>query len=112
VAEVKASESDVDSDSETKLERGRKIIDAEPSATVATTKIQPGEPDEPEEGERLFHSQMWVKGTLLHFIVDSDIQNNLILEEVIKQLALPSTSHPQPYTIGWFRQGRDLRVSQ
>jgi hypothetical protein len=23
------------------------------------------------EGERLFHSQMWVKGTPLHFIVDS-----------------------------------------
>jgi hypothetical protein len=70
VAEVKASESDADSDSETEPERGRQIIDVEPSATVATTKLQPGEPDEPEEGERLFHSQMWVKGTLLHFIVD------------------------------------------
>jgi hypothetical protein len=71
VAEVKASESDADSDPETEPERGRRIIDAEPSATVATTKLQPGEPDEPEEGERLFHSQMWVKGTPLHFIVDS-----------------------------------------
>jgi hypothetical protein len=71
VAEVKASESDVDSDSEIEPERGRQIIDTEPSATVATTKLQPGEPDEPEEGERLFHSQMWVKGTPLHFIIDS-----------------------------------------
>jgi hypothetical protein len=56
----------------------------EPSATVATTKLQPGEPDEPEEGERLFHSYMWVKGTPLHFIVDSGSQKNLILAEVIK----------------------------
>jgi hypothetical protein len=56
VAEVKASESDVASDSEPEPERGRQIIDAEPSATVATTKLQPREPDEPEEGERLFHS--------------------------------------------------------
>jgi hypothetical protein len=71
VAEVKASESDADSDSETEPERGRWIIDVEPSATVATTKLQLGEPDEPEEGECLFHSQMWVKGTLLHFIIDS-----------------------------------------
>jgi hypothetical protein len=71
VAEVKASESDVGYDSESEPERGRWIIDIEPSATIATTKLQPGEPDEPEEGERLFHSQMWVKGTPLHFIVDS-----------------------------------------
>jgi hypothetical protein len=56
VAEVKAFESDAGSDSEPKPERGRQIIDAEPSATVATTKLQPGEPDEPEEGEHLFHS--------------------------------------------------------
>jgi hypothetical protein len=27
-------------------------------------------------------------------------------------LALPTTSHPQPYTIGWLRQGSDLRVIQ
>ena len=71
VDEVKASESDADSDSETELERGRWIIDAEPSATIATTQIQSGEPNESKEGECLFHSQMWVKGTPLHFIIDS-----------------------------------------
>ena len=52
---MKASESDADSNFETEPERGRRIIDAEPSATISTTKIHPGEPDEPEEGERLFH---------------------------------------------------------
>jgi hypothetical protein len=94
VAEVKASESDAGSDAESKLERGRWIIDAEPSATFATTKLQSSELDEPEEGEHLFHSQMWVKGTPLHFIVDSGTQKNLISAEVIKQLALPTMSHP------------------
>ena len=56
----------------------------ESSTTVATTKLQPGEPDEQEEEEHLFHSQMWVNGTLLHFIIDSGSQKNLISVEVIK----------------------------
>jgi hypothetical protein len=55
---------------------------------------------------------MWVKGTPLHFIIDSDSQKNLISTKVVKQLALPTMSHPQPYTIGWLHQGSDLRVSQ
>jgi hypothetical protein len=55
---------------------------------------------------------MWVKGTLLHFIVDSGSQKNLISAEVVKQLVLPTTPHPQPYTIGWIHHGNDLRVSQ
>jgi hypothetical protein len=83
----------------------RQIIDADPIAIVVTTTIQPEEPTDPEEGEHLFHSQMWVKGTPLHFIVDSGSQKNLISAEVIKQLGLSTTPHPQPYNIGWLRQG-------
>jgi hypothetical protein len=112
MAEVKASKSDVGFESKLEPERGRQIIDMEPSATVVTTKLQPGEPDEPEEGEHLFHSHMWVKGTPLHFIVDSGSQKNLISAEVIKRLALPTTPHPQPYTIGWLCQGSDLHINQ
>jgi hypothetical protein len=112
VAEVKASKSNAGSDSEPEPERGRRIIEAEPSATIATTKLQPAEPNELEEGERLFHSQMWVKGTPLHFIVDSNSHKNLISAEVVKRLALSTTPHPQPYTIGWLCQGSDLHVSQ
>jgi hypothetical protein len=78
VAEVKSFESDASSDSESEPKRGRQFIDMESSATIATTKVQPSEPDEPKEGERLFHSHMWVKETLLHFIIDSGNQNNLI----------------------------------
>jgi hypothetical protein len=39
VVEAKAFELDVDFDSNSEPERGRKIIDAEPSATIATTKL-------------------------------------------------------------------------
>jgi hypothetical protein len=48
VAEVKAFESNVGYDSEPELERGIWIIDVEPSAIVSTTKLQSGEPNEPE----------------------------------------------------------------
>eukprot|EP00253_Pinus_taeda_P029008 PITA_29008 len=90
----------------------KQIIDADPSATIATAKIQRNEPEDPEEEERLFHSQMWVKGSPIQFIVDSGSQKNLISAEVVKRLGLLTTAHPQPYTIGWLHQGRDLRVSQ
>ena len=109
---MKAFESDAASDSKLELERGRQIIGVEPSAIVSTTKLHLGELDKQEEGEFLFHSQMWVKGTLLHFIVDSASQKNLILAKVIKRLTLLTMPHTQPYTIGWIRQASDLWVSQ
>jgi hypothetical protein len=109
---MKASKSEVDSDSESNPEGGKWIIDAEPSAMVTTTKVRPREPEEPEEWERLFHLEMWVKGAPIHFIVDNGSQKNLISTEVIKWLDLPTTPHPHPYTTSWLRQGRGLRVSQ
>jgi hypothetical protein len=112
VAEIKDKEPNPDSESDFENTGKGQIIDADPTAIVATATIQPEEPTDPEEGEHLFHSQMWVKGTPLHFIVDSGSQKNLISAEVVKQLGLSTTPHPQPYNIGWLRQGRDLRVSQ
>jgi hypothetical protein len=112
VVEIKEKELNLDSESDSENNGRRQIIDTDPTATVTTTTIQPEEPTDPEEGEHLFHSQMWVKGTPLHFIVDSGSQKNLISAEVIKQLGLLTTPHPQPYNIGWLRQGRDLCVSQ
>eukprot|EP00253_Pinus_taeda_P004864 PITA_04864 len=98
VAELKASESDACSDPELEPDKGngkgKQIIDADPSIIVAIAKIQKNEPEDPEEGERLFHSQMWVKSSRLQFIVDSGSQNNLISAEVVKRLGLPTTPHP------------------
>jgi len=60
VAELKVSESDACSDSESEPDKGndkgKKIINAEPNATIATMKIQKEESEDPEEEERLFHS--------------------------------------------------------
>ena len=75
MAKIKSSESDLDSDYEpnaTTAYNGRQIIDVDPTSTVATTQIQLENPKESEVEERLFHSQMWVKGMPLHFFVDND----------------------------------------
>jgi hypothetical protein len=112
VAEIIDKEPNPDSESDFENTSKRQIIDVDPTVIVATATIQPEEPTYPEEGECLFHSQMWVKGTPLHFIVDSRSHRNLISVEVIKQLGLSTTPHLQPYNIGWLLQGRDLRVSQ
>jgi hypothetical protein len=105
VVEIKEKESNSDLESDSENTGRRQIIDADPTTIVATTTIQPEEPTEIEEGEHLFHSHMCVKGTLLHFIVDSGSQKNLISTKVVKQLGLSTTPHPQPYNIRWLRRG-------
>jgi hypothetical protein len=82
VVEIKDKEPNPDSEFDYENTGKTQIINADPTAIVATTTIQPEEPIDPEEGERLFHSQMWVKGTPLHFIVDSGSQKNLISAEM------------------------------
>jgi hypothetical protein len=112
VVEIKDKDPNPDSKSDSKNTSKGKIIDTDPTTIVANTTIQPEEPTDPEEGERIFHSQMWLKGTPLHFIVDRGIQKNVISTKVVKQLGLSTTPHPQSYNIGWLHQGRDLCVSQ
>jgi hypothetical protein len=81
---MKALKLDLDSDSDSEVEKWKNIINVEPSATVATPKIQLEDRKEPEEGECLFNSEMWVNGVPLHFIIDNGSQKNLRLVEVFK----------------------------
>jgi hypothetical protein len=56
VADIKDKEPNHDSKSDSKNTSKILIIDADPTAIVATTTIQPEEPTNPEEGEHIFHS--------------------------------------------------------
>ena len=82
------------------------------SAIIATTMLQREDPQDPKEGGHLFHSQMWVKGYPLQFLVHNRSQKNLISGKVLKWLGFPTKTHPHLYTIRWLHQGRDLCVSQ
>ena len=98
VAELKAPELDACSNPEVEPgkgdEKGNNIIYVDPSAIVSTTKLQMEDPKGREEGEHLFHSQMWVKGSPLQYLVDSRSQKNLISVEVVNLLNLPTIVHP------------------
>jgi hypothetical protein len=71
---IKGKESNPDSESDSENTGKGQTIDVDPTAIVV----------------------MLVKGTPLHFIVDSGSQKNLISAEVVKQLGLSTTPHPQP----------------
>jgi hypothetical protein len=94
VDEIKYEEPNSNSKSDYENTGKRQIMDVDPTSIFMTAVIQQEEPTDPEEGEHLFNSQMWVKGTLLHFIVYSRIHKNLISTEVIRQLGLSKTPHP------------------
>jgi hypothetical protein len=94
VVEIKEKESNRHLESDLENNGRRYIINVNPTATFVTGKIQLEEPTDPEEGGCLFHSQMWVKRTPLHFIVDSRIQKNLMLEDFLKQLEFLSNTTP------------------
>ena len=58
------------------------------------------------------HSQMWVNGIPLHFIIDNGSQKNLISVEFVERLELLTTPHPQPYNIGWLSQVQGIHITQ
>jgi hypothetical protein len=70
LVEKKYSELDFESESYSKIDKGKQINDRKTNVTISTIKFQPKEPKELEEGECLYHSNMWVKGMPLHFIFD------------------------------------------
>jgi hypothetical protein len=72
VAEVKDIVLKPNSISDLENVENRQIIDADPTSTITTTTIQREESINRKEGECVFLSKMWVKGTPLHLIIDND----------------------------------------
>lgn len=109
MTEIRGEEAEPESSpiDNSKKEENDSIIEANPYAVVGTAKVFPR-----EDEERLFHSQMWVDGKPLHFIVDSGSQKNLISRETVKRLNLKVTRHPQPYSMGWVNEGQDIQINQ
>jgi hypothetical protein len=73
LVKIKEKESNFVLDSNSEQDNGNHRIDAKLSVFTTTKNIQPEESEVPKDGEHLFHSQMWVKGNPLNFIVYSGI---------------------------------------
>ena len=53
-----------------------------------------------------------VHNNSLHLIVDNGSQKNFVSEYLVKKLGLVITPHPQPYNIGWMKDGHELRIKR
>jgi hypothetical protein len=102
VVEIKDKEPNPDLEIDYENIDRRQIIDADPTTIVTTATIKPEEPTYYEEGEHHFHSQMWVKGTPLHFIVDSGSQTLLHLGQILtaRSTQLPLSIVGRPTNLG------------
>ena len=39
------------------------------------------------------------------------MEKNFVYEDLVKKLGLVTTPHPQPYNIGWMKDGQELRIT-
>ena len=44
-------------------------------------------------------------------IVDNGSQKNIISKYLVNKLGLVTTRHPQPYNIGWMKEGHELKIT-
>jgi hypothetical protein len=52
----------------------------------------------------LFTHNCHIKHELATLIMDNGRQNNLISQDLVQHLQLPTTSHPTPYQLGWVQK--------
>ena len=60
----------------------------------------------------MFHTHIWVHKNPLHLIVDNGSEKNFVSKYLVKKLGLVTTLHPQPYNIGWMKDGQELRITR
>jgi hypothetical protein len=72
--------------------------EADPSL-ILMTKPEPGHPNIP-----LFTHNCQIKTKLATLILDNGSQKNLISQDLVQHLQLPTTPHPDPYHLGWVKR--------
>lgn len=61
----------------------------------------------------LFTHKCQIKNVLATLILDNGNQKNLVAQDLVTRLSLPTTPHPAPYHLGWVQKdGPRLMVSQ
>ncbi|XP_048228355.1 uncharacterized protein LOC125369599 [Ricinus communis] len=59
-----------------------------------------------DQRENLFHTRCLVGTSSLSVIIDSGSCCNILNEKVVRVLNLPTSPHPQPYSLQWISEGK------
>ncbi|OMO94682.1 Retrotransposon gag protein [Corchorus capsularis] len=83
--------------------------------SAATTSTDTGKavvcvPDRVKE--ELFWVYVQIQMSKVVALYDSASQRNLISHQLVKQLNLKSTPHPEPYPLGWLNKDAELQVTE
>jgi hypothetical protein len=73
--------------------------EVDPSLILMTTP-EPGRTNIP-----LFTHNCQIKHELTTLILDNGSQKNLVSQDLVQHLQLPTTPHPDPYQLGWVQKG-------
>ena len=73
-------------------------IEADPSLILMTAN-EPNTSNVP-----LFTHNCQIKHELATLIMDNGSQKNLVSQDLVQRLQLPTTPHPTPYQLGWYKR--------
>ena len=60
----------------------------------------------------VFQSTCTIGGKVCHLVIDPGSCENVVSEEVVTKLALPTEQHPKPYRLSWLKKGNILTVTK
>jgi hypothetical protein len=70
------------------------------------------EAEEPVQLTSLFRTACKMKDRVCKVIIDSGSTGNLVSAEMVENLELKTTAHPNPYKVSWLQKGHQVMVSQ
>ncbi|CAL1413532.1 unnamed protein product [Linum trigynum] len=65
---------------------------------------------ETEQRDNLFHSHLLVDGKVLSMVIDDGSCTNVVSLDAVNKLGLDTIKHPQPYTLHWMNDNRNIKV--
>ncbi|OMO49566.1 reverse transcriptase [Corchorus capsularis] len=68
--------------------------------------------DVQNQRENLFHTRMYANGKPSSVIIDGGSCTNIASVYLVKELALSTTKHPKPYSLGLFNDREEIKVNK
>ncbi|GJU14608.1 RNA-directed DNA polymerase [Tanacetum coccineum] len=79
---------------------------------VLTSVVTPPDNDTTWLRHNIFRTQCTSKGRVCTVIIDGGSCENMVAKTMVDKLGLPTTDHPDPYQLTWFRKGNLVKVTQ